>query len=273
MKNINPFVEIEKVPLFANDNMQSRGYSVRIECDASESGWKEVGLVSSDYLLVPNRQVRDMALEITDRSELSWEESKVFFDGKRFVYALVASPSISAEVQVGDILTLGLMFENSYDGSRKLAVSLFANRLVCSNGMLVPQYFTRKRFKHDSLSAGWEEEVHRALSMIQLAGAGLIRFAKVASYLTQYELGSEQLKHIRSNVLDRLPTGIWGKVMDQYLLSEDLTAWGLLNAGTFVSWHREKATIQDFNHNELISSKMIGFAQEIAEEAEYTIVG
>ncbi|HMB90717.1 MAG TPA: hypothetical protein VKP65_07710, partial [Rhodothermales bacterium] len=89
MRTIDPYVEIEKAPLFTPDQMQSRGYAVRIEDDKKDSGWREVGLVSEDYLLVPNRQVRDMALEIAGRSGEAWHESKVFFDGKRFLYGLV----------------------------------------------------------------------------------------------------------------------------------------------------------------------------------------
>ncbi len=262
MKQLNPYVEIEKVPLYANDYMQSKGYSVRIESPETLSGWQEVGLVSSDYLLVPNRQVRDMALEITDRSSLRWEESKVFFDGKRFLYALVAEPHVHAEVKVGDVLSLGLLFENSYDGSRRLSVSLFANRLICTNGMLAPQHFTRKRFKHDSLSAGWEDEVMRTISMIELAGAGLQRFAHAMRELATIRLGSIELTNIRRHVLDRLPTGHWGKVMDQYLLHEEPTAWGLLNAGTAVFWHNDKGTIQDFNHNEYVTSSLVSMVDD-----------
>lgn len=260
MSNLDPYAEIEKVPLFTSDNMKSKGYSIRIENDKADSGWSEVGLVSNEYLLVPNRQVRDMALEIVDRTALTWYETKVFFDGKRFMYALATDTALSVEVNVGDVISVGLLFENSYDGSRKLAASLFAYRLVCSNGLLIPQYFARMRFNHDNSAKVWEAEVGRALAMISYAEEGLERFANGARILDSVKLGSTELKAFRQGVLDKLPTTLWGKVVDRYLLAEDHTAWGLLNAGTNICWHNEKGTVQDFNHNEYITSSMINYA-------------
>lgn len=101
MKSIGPYAEIEKAPLFASDSMRSRGYSVRLAAPQASAGWREVGLVSADYLLVPNRQVRDMALEIATQTQMDWKETKVVFDGKRFVYTLIAEPKVYAEVRVG----------------------------------------------------------------------------------------------------------------------------------------------------------------------------
>ncbi|HMB93583.1 MAG TPA: DUF932 domain-containing protein, partial [Rhodothermales bacterium] len=175
---------------------------------------------------------------------------------------LVAEGTFQAEVKVGDVVSLGMLFENSYDGSRKLGFSLFINRLACSNGMLAPQYFSRMRFKHDSAAIGWEDEVDRALSVLGHADASLDRFAQAARALDDMRLGSQELSHIRGEVLPRLPTTLWGKMMDQYLLNEELTGWGLLNAGTNVCWHNEKGTISDFGHNEYLTSGLVEHATQ-----------
>lgn len=256
---MNPYAEIEKVPLYAADNMQSSGYSVRIEDDASSSGWDEVGLVSESYLLVPNRQVRDMALEITRESTLTWAEEKVFFDGKRYLLALTAEPDVAVEVKVGDFVSLGMLFENSYDGSRKLAASLFAYRLACKNGMLTSQHFARIRFKHDSTSAGWDDEITRALSMLGTAEAGLERFADGAKRLAEMPMGSAELSAVRRQVLGSLPITVWGKVVDRFLLEEEHTGWGLLNAGTHLAWHEDRS-IRDYTRNESITEGLIEYA-------------
>lgn len=264
MSTLNPYAEIEKVPLYAPDNMKSRGYSVRLEDDDAESGWKEVGLVGQDYLLVPNRQVREMALEIAGQTGFEWNETKTFFDGKRFVYALAAEEALQAEVAVGDIVGLGMMFENSYDGSRKLGASLYVHRLACSNGMLIPQHFARVRFKHELASAHWEDDARRALSMVSGAGENLQRFADAARNLEATPLGSEALRMIRGELVPQLPITLWGKTVDRYLLHEDLTGWGLLNAGTNVLWHAEKTTMSDFSHNEYLTTQLIEHAHQIS---------
>jgi len=257
----SPYAEIEKVPLYASDQMQSRGYSVRIENPDADTGWEEVGLVSEDYLLVSNRQVRNMAQEIAHRTPLTWHEEKVFFDGKRFVYGLVTKEGARQEVSTGDVVSLGMLFENSYDGSRKLSSSLFAYRLACTNGMLMPDYFAQMRFRHERSSQGWEDEVERAMSMLSEADKGLERFANGAKQLHSLRIGSQELAALRSDVLSSVPITLWGKTVDRYLLHEEHTGWGLLNAGTNIVWHKGRS-MRDFTHNETFTQGLIRYAQD-----------
>ena len=63
---MNPYAEIRKVPL-DYQGVQSSAYSVQTydlnkKTDMLE--WKEVGTVGSNYLLVPNKEVKEMAEEI-----------------------------------------------------------------------------------------------------------------------------------------------------------------------------------------------------------------
>jgi hypothetical protein len=262
MKTLDPYAEIEKRPLVTHDGMRSRGFTVRLESPDALSGWSEVGIVSEDYMLVPNRQVRDMARDITGRTGMDWRESKVFFDGKRFVYALTTyDEAATARVAPGAVLSLGMLFENSYDGSRRLAVSLFAHRLVCRNGLIIPEYFQRLRFKHTASSAGWEDETQRALSVIGSAPRRLKDFADAAKRLSETYFGTKEMEMVRRRGLARLPVSLWGKMIDRYLMHEDQSAWGFLNAGTNIVWHNERGTIQDFSHNELVTEAMLEFGR------------
>jgi hypothetical protein len=263
MTNHSPYAPIEKSPLYAADQMQSKGYSVRLQDEESETGWKEVGLVSEDYLLVPNKEVRDMALEIAHQSPFEWTNEKTHFDGKRFSYALVANTGYGREVAQGDVVTIGMLFQNSYDGSLKLSASMFAYRLVCSNGMLQPETFRRMKFKHELRSSGWEEETRRALSMIEGAEENLERFCSAANRLAEMPVGSSELAHLRQDGLGDLPVTLWGRVLDRYLSEEEHTAWGLLNAGSNVVWHRDRS-FSDYTHNETITQSLTEFAMEEA---------
>lgn len=205
--------------------------------------------------------MRDLALGIAQRARGSWMLDKEHFDGKRFTYTLVSrDESRSVEVRPGDPVGLGLFFQNSYDGSTRLTASLVLWRLACANGMLVPTYFRRVAFKHDHASAGWAAETEEALEMLRWASGGMDRFLMAAQALASMRLGSSQLRDIRAKVLPKLPVTLWGQVVDRYLMHEELTGWGLLNAVTHRTWHAERIGASDFQHNEYATTRLLEFA-------------
>ena len=80
---MNPYTEIEVTPLFSKDGMKSNGKSVRIK---NEEEWKEIGVVSPNYLLVHNRKVKDVVDQLARYSPYKiWKPKKQFFDGRRFI--------------------------------------------------------------------------------------------------------------------------------------------------------------------------------------------
>lgn len=255
-----PYAPIEKRRLQTADGMDSAGYTVRISDPDTESGWRECGIVSEDYLLIPNARVRDLAGEIAYRSGLGFEEDRTFFDGKRYFLGLTAREAQTVEVKPGDVLGLSLGFWNSYDGSRAFSAGVYLTRLVCSNGMVAKSLFKEVRFRHDPSASEWEKEVERALSALRYAEGGIARFAVAARALASMRVSSSRLREIRRDVLDKLPVTLWGKVMDRYLLEEELSGWGLLNAATAVTWHADRPTVSDFRHNEYAVSSLIEHA-------------
>lgn len=262
---LDPYAPIEKVPLVSRDGRsKSAGWSVRIEDSAAPSGYKEVGVVREDYLLIPNTEVRSMADEITGQTGFEWQVEKTFFDGKRFVLALsTRNEQLLTEVVPGDVLSLGIMFMNSYDGSQSLGVTLYANRLVCSNGLIVPSLFKRLRFKHTASSAGWDDETRRALSMITHSREDLGRFADLARALASAPLGLSEMETLRRGGLSKLPVTLWGKMVDRYLLEEeDRNVWAFAQAGNELVWHNERGSIADFTHNATINAAVIDFYQD-----------
>jgi len=268
---IDPYAAIEKTPLYARDAMKSRGYSVRLADGEIPGGWREVGVVSPNYLLVPNAEVRQMAADVAEASGLVWAEDRVFFDGRRYAYGLVADPvDVYAEVTVGDVLGLGLLFENSYDGSRTLRASLYVHRLACANGMLAPERMARVRFKHSRGSVSWRQDVARTLSMLGAAPEMLSSFARSAARLARHRLSTPELAAIRAEPLAAMPVSLWGRVVDRYLSSEEPTGWGLLNAVTAECWHNERPTVADYRHNETATSGLLRYADGLAEPVPTT---
>lgn len=264
----NPYAAIEKAPLFARDSMRSRGTSVRLADASAPTGWREVGVVSPSYLLVPNADVRRMAEDVADASGLHWAEDRTYFDGKRYFYGLVADPeTVYAEVAVGDVLGVGLGFWNSYDGSRKLEAALYVHRLVCANGMLAPSRLARVRFRHTRGSASWRGEVERAMAMLGAAPERLRQFARLCARLARHRLGTPELAAVRGGELSSLPVTLWGRVVDRYLADADPTGWGLLNAATAEVWHAERPTVADFGHNETATTGLLRYAEGLPDAA------
>jgi hypothetical protein len=140
----NPFLPVSKMPLFTSDGEKSSRQSVMLQ---TEEGQVEVGNVSESYQLVPNETVHEIALDVLSRSELSFEDAGMIFDGKRYRQRWIL-PELLAEPRKGDIVQLALDIVNSYDGSTTFGLAFNAQRLVCENGMMVDFMLGGFRFRH-----------------------------------------------------------------------------------------------------------------------------
>ena len=261
---MNPFAEIDVTPLYARDGMTSQGKSVRIADESAQTGWEEIGVVSSNYLLVHNAKVKNVVDQIAERSGITeWSPRKSFFDGRRFVYA-ITSDNISAEVAPGDVVRFGLIAYNSYDGSRALSVGAYAEHLICGNGMTSETHFTRFSFRHHRGNINWDEETTRAFNTIMPGSRGkLVRFAGTLSKLNRSELSTVNLKQLREDYLSDLSVNAWGKVVDRFLSHEKHNAFGLLDACTRVFWHNEKQSFGDYRNNSYVTDAMVDYSNKL----------
>jgi hypothetical protein len=262
--DLNPFIPIRKEPLESSDGTTSNRFSIQIEDLKTDSGWKEVGDVSKSYFLISNAEMRKVSEDITDASNMNFELDKTFFNGKVF-YESWTTGDISSEVkhnEVGDPLIAGLMFQNSYDGSRKAAMWGFVKRLVCSNGMIANFLFKNWRFKHTRVSENWQDEIQRATSLLEHFPDRLDKFAEMCTRLTTKEVDVHNLASLRESRLNKLPDSAWGKVIDKFLKERQtdigsFTQYDLLNACTSHFWHKKKTTVSDFDWNAYCVSGII----------------
>ena len=164
----NPYAEIRKVPLDYN-GIQSSAYSVQYQ--ESLDKWNEVGVVGANYMLLPNKEVKDAAIQVADASVVDFQHDKTFFDGRRFVYSL-KSDKVIGNINKGDDLALGMQFWNSYDGSKSFGFSMMLYRLICTNGMMSKTFFSNFRFKHEPNSEGWEENLTNVIESINATANG-----------------------------------------------------------------------------------------------------
>jgi Domain of unknown function (DUF932) len=79
--------------------------------------------------------------ELMDRTDMTIESTE--FTETRF-YIKAVSKRLTTEVKRGDAVQMGLVISNSEVGAGALKVEPLIYRLVCLNGMIMPDYGTRK---------------------------------------------------------------------------------------------------------------------------------
>ena len=263
---IEPYGEIRKVPL-DYQGIRSSAYAVQRQELHDKRGleWKECGVVGSNYLLVPNSEVRDMANEIATESKLSWSAMRTFFDGKRYVH-FMQSKTNTTEIAKGDDVALGMGFWNSYDGSTALQFRTFLVRLLCTNGMITKDFMNLMRFKHNKTSEGYEDEIINAAKIVDNCGDDITEVTARMRKMVEESFDLNELAHIRKTSLNEIPVTLWGKITTHFLekygwnnLSnrQDVTYWDFYNACTDVLWHDEKPTMASFEHNQKITDNLL----------------
>ena len=230
---INAYGEIRKVPLDFQ-GIKSSAYAVQRRDTDKEGGltWKECGVVGSNYLLVPNEEVRDMALEIATKSKLDWSAMKTFFDGKRYIH-FMQSKTNTTEIAEGDDVALGMGFWNSYDGSTALQFRTFLVRLLCTNGMITKDFMNLMRFKHNKTSEGYEDEIINAAKIVDNCGNDVHEVTSRMRKMVETPINLNELATLRNPYLD------------------------FFNACTDILWHEKKPTMASFEHNQKITDNLL----------------
>ena len=224
--------------------------------------WNEVGVVGNKYLLIPNKEVKILADEIAEESNLTWEPLRTFFDGRRYFNARICK-SQTSEVSEGDDVALGMGFWNSYDGSTALSFRLFLVRLVCTNGMMTKDFFSSYRFKHDNTSEDYQEEIIKAANIVNNSEEQVKVVMDKFRKMNSMEFDLNALARVRRQ-LPAIPVTTWGKITDQYLRKHGNTDdsmnsyWTFYNACTDILWHEKKPTTASFSHNAYITDQLLG---------------
>ena len=269
---ISPFVPILKTPTYSQNSNTLSGYAVEIEAPDSPTGYRHVGNVSKNYLLLSNEEVRELAVEIAVQSGLNFRESRIFWDGSRFCH--IVDFLETEEVDDGDEVGLSLITRSSYDKSWRYDCALMGKRFLCDNGAISGEFFARVSFKHlaSQKASGvgddegpkeeaWKEIVRQGMTVIDRAPDDLHRFVQGLRLLKSAEMTDARLREAWATI-PTIGDSIKGQIMSRYVEHEEPTLYGLFNAGTNVFSHREKMTAADFSNNDAFTSGLLGYAFE-----------
>jgi len=143
-------------------------------------------------------------------------------------------------------------------------VGAYAEHLVCSNGMTSDAYFARFVFRHHQGNINWDEATQNAFLAVMSGSRGkLTRFAGLLNRLKQKDLTVPDLAEIRKSHLTELASGMWGKVVDQFLTGRTHNGFALLDACTRVFWHNEKQSYADFRNNSYATDALVQYAERL----------
>lgn len=172
---------------------------------------------------------------------------------ERRMYIKVVLPRIQAEVKVGDVVQAGVVVSNSEVGSGSLSVAPMLFRLICLNGMIVPDMGTSRY--HVGRKIEESEEAYRIFRDETLEADDKALFMKVTDVVKaacseaqfgQIVASCKELADIRIEgdpvqAVERMANrfdfsdGERGSVLNHLIEGGDLSAWGALNAVTRAS--------------------------------------
>ena len=258
---VDPFAPILVTPTHSENSGTPSGYAVELADPSEPTGYRHVGNVSANYLLLPNDQVRTLALEIAAQTNQPFRESGLFWDGKRMMHTVDLLGHTEA-VTPGDDHGLRLVTMTSYDKSWRYRCMLGVVRFQCSNGTVAGDFLASIDFKHVAASGtpraeSWRGVVRQAMAVIDSAPEDLDRFVGAMRVLKGARTTDGRLREIWS-ALSALPDGVKGRIMGRYVEAEENSLYGFYNAGTAVLSKRgEKATAADVGHLDAFCSAML----------------
>jgi len=238
---------VQKERLITEGGTRSSRFAVILDPDGVR---KEVGIVSEDYKLVPNRFAYDTALDVIRKSRMRFEPHSIAFDGKHYRQRWFF-PEVTQEPQVGDMIRCGLDVVNSYDGTTQFGISFIAERLKCHNGMMVDFILGATKFRHWGNGDKWESELGDAVNYLGSLGNRSEQLLPHINKMLETIMPREAIQKVFADL--ETPDSLLAPV---YRSLEGDTQWDLYNA--FTKTLSEKNTIRNDNLNRHISQYFFG---------------
>lgn len=247
----DPFAPVRMVQLSVAGNPVPRWAIM-----ADEAG-EEVFIAShsENYSLVHNETMAQVFMDAVTRAGIkSLEFCETVWDGKKF--AMRAFSEVGFEINGGGALRLGIEAINSYDGSSLFGIRFFAFKAACRNQFHFRNQLGGFTFKH----SGSAYDLEDAVNQVQNGAKRFTQLLPVINRLRSSPATLDSLLAWHKKLLEAKPSWPDSKTGDvlKRFRDEEKTAWGLLNAFTFVTTNE----IRGFS-----GSKYSELVCRVAEEA------
>lgn len=261
--NIDPFREVIKVPQVDKDTQYHFGkYNIYFKDDLKKS----LGEVTEQYLIIDNKTLSDRFAEARDKVDGDWKLQSIWCNGSQFREAWVKPHTSRALANVGATLEEVYEVTNSYNGTLKAAFMRYARILECENGWISKNLTNSINFSHRQNNIDWASQVDKfALAMVGDGSKSFMDSMEANINKLDIDLDADMLRLYRHKYLSKkdLASGIYGQMIDKYWEDNNQTLFGLAQAGTYITTHRDKIKKADFDNNGKIVDSCIAFADDI----------
>lgn len=201
--------------------------------------------LSDRYQRIDNHEIAEVALPILAGIADVQIVSTQITESRMYIQAV--SPRIQGEVKVGDVVQAGVIISNSEVGAGAVTVAPMIYRLICLNGMIVPDrkfstYHVGRRIEDNE--ALWQDDTRKAddravllkVRDMVMAAVDALNFSKTLDQMrgmTEAKIEGDPAKTIE--VLGKkIGTSEFeqGGILRALIQGGDLSAWGLINAVT-----------------------------------------
>ncbi|MBN1435414.1 DUF932 domain-containing protein [Candidatus Fermentibacterales bacterium] len=216
----DPMSPVRAVEVRTNGDAVFQG----IEILADSGQYELLNVHSTSYNLLANADVERAARRVLDDSGLDWRRVRETWTGRFWARQWMSDYQIEAPA-VGDVLALGLLVQNSYDGSAQASMVLMAYVVACTNGLMSSRHFESYAMKH---LVSETFDTRGAVAKLNAGMQQVQELVPVMERLHRIPLTVDLLVDVA--VRTQLPRAEWGFVLEKLKGAE--TAYGLLMALT-----------------------------------------
>ena len=235
--NVNPFAEINRIPVYIKENGVDR--DINSFAMVNSENRAVLGVVSEGYELIHNQEVNQIfedafsdieIVEIHDHCDIGCRKWK-----RRFI---LSPEDFAWEIGNSNDIT-GLMLEvfNSYTGKASYGYSLMGFRWICSNGMVMGKKpifsstFTHMTNALEEIRQGFTRKIEAFVENVEIWQ----KWNGMKFTLRDMDKYLEEKPYISDKGRSR--------IMDTYeevmrIEKHDETRWGAFNTLTYMSTHK-----------------------------------
>jgi hypothetical protein len=236
----NPFATVLITPLEAG-GIKVPGVALQLVDDEGLQPFY-VDHHSPAYRLISNTAALQCAYRLFEAAKTPFNLSELVWDGHRFS-ALFLAQSLTENLSGADgqdLLTLGVLIQNSYNASLLFSVRFLVYRQVCTNGLMVGDQLGSFAFKHVATTADDGFDIDITDATAALAG-GIERYHDLLPHFHAMQRKPASLDTLQTWVASlskgtpSWPASSFANVMTR--LNRKPSVWEMLNAFTYVSTH------------------------------------
>lgn len=216
----------------------------------SEDGNHLFNVVSKRYQLIRHDDaIQKISTAIETISGKKPEVNVISLNNGARILADFQSP-IFGKIQVPnpkvkDIIKISLRLKNSYDSAWSFSAGLYAHRLVCKNGAVIPEFFGGVRGKHFA-NLGGEDKIAANIEAL------CKNIPRIQDTYTEWQ-GQMISFEEAQDMLSWVPKKYAKEILDE--TSFPKSKWDLYNQATYLTTHNVDSTNRQLEFHQYISEK------------------